>query len=78
MIAFAIRQMTSSQDLEIPELDIGTITELWKEGNEDVIRMISEDLTVADLGRFGEELAETFENVTSESAVSAVISVSTK
>ena len=81
LIAIAITRGSSSvRDLPIPELEIGKITELWKEvkNGEEIICTIADDLTVADLGRFGEELAKKVDGITFESTVSAIMGFARK
>ena len=53
------RSMSKVVDLPKPELSVGTMQELWteKQSNGEVyINAIVENLTAADLGRFGEEM----------------------
>ena len=57
-------------DLAKPELGFGTITELWKEG--DYTNAIVNDITVADLGRFGDELCK-IEGIKPETIVTSVM-----
>lgn len=59
-------------EIEIPELSFGQIELLHKNG--DLIEFIANDITVGDLGKWGEELIK-FENVTPETGVNAVMSL---
>ena len=58
------------EDLTKPEMNLGTITELWKEG--DYVNAIVNDFTVADLGRLGEELCK-IDSVMPETTVTALM-----
>lgn len=77
VIAYVIARKAASTDLPIPEMVIGKITELWEEAenNEEVVRMIAEGLTVADMGQFGEELVKNIDGITPESNVSVIMGV---
>lgn len=57
-------------DIEAPQLEVGTITELWQEG--EWLNSIVNDIKVADCGKFGEELTK-IENVTPDTTISAVM-----
>lgn len=59
------------KDLDIPKTDIGTIDELWQEG--DFKNLIFNDITVADMGKIGEEFLK-IDGVTKETVVSGVLS----
>lgn len=61
------------EDLNKPEMNLGTITELWKEG--DYVNAIVNDFTVADIGRLGEELCK-IDGVTPETTVTALVGLS--
>ena len=56
--------------LEIPKLDVGTITELWEE--DGYKNLFLNDITVADMGKIGEELLK-IDGVTNKTCVTAVV-----
>ena len=57
-------------ELEIPELEVGTIEDLWKDqwGKS----LILNDITVADMGKIGEEFLK-IEGVTKDTVVTASV-----
>ena len=59
-----------SNDLPIPEIDTGVITDLWLE--KEYPHAIIEDLKLTDMGKLGENLAS-INQVAKDGAVSAVI-----
>ena len=58
------------EDLNKPEMNLGTLTELWKE--DGIINAIVNDFTIADLGRLGEELCK-IESVRPDTTVTALM-----
>lgn len=58
------------KDLAIPELSVGTITELWAEG-DDVMAIVN-DITVKDLGKFSEELVK-LDGVSEDTVITGII-----
>lgn len=65
------------KDLPVPEMEIGKITMLWdewwnKNAREKCANAIVTDLTIADLGRFGNELTK-IEGVKLDSPVQLVV-----
>lgn len=58
-------------EMPIPEIDVGTVTELWK-ADDGSIDAIVNDLKLADIGKLGESL-KAIEGITDESNVCAVI-----
>lgn len=53
-----------------PELEFGTLTELWKD--EWGINAIVNDITIADLGKFGEQLTK-IDGVENDTVVTAMM-----
>lgn len=79
-ILYAIMRKKLPVDLPIPELNVGKINELWREtqGNgEQYINAIVDELTVADLGRFGEEMMKV-DGIDLDTTVSAIIGFGSK
>lgn len=65
---------TIIKDLEVPNcINIGTVDQCWLEDN--VMNMIVNDLTVKDLGKFGEELIK-LDDITPDTGVSTIIGLS--
>lgn len=57
------------KDLNIPDIDYGTIEALWKEGEGTMV--IMGDITVGNMGKVGEQLLK-IENVEPETTVSII------
>lgn len=62
--------VTKIEDLEKPELDFGRLDELWRE--DSVVNLIVNDITVADLGAFGEQLKK-INGVADDTTVTALM-----
>lgn len=58
-------------DIPKPELEFGTLTDLWVD-DLGVINAIVNDITVADLGKFGEQLTK-IDGVENNTVVTAVM-----
>ena len=57
-------------DVPKPELEFGTLTDLWKD--EWGINAIVNDITIADLGKFGEQLTK-IDGVENDTVVTAMM-----
>ena len=67
-----LEKVFNVKDLEKPKMDIGTLTDLWEEG--ECINAILNDVTVADLGEVGKQFLK-IDGITNDTEVSAVISL---
>ena len=61
----------SANDIDVADWSVGTLTDCWREGGW--VNLIAKDFTVADAGKFGEELMK-IEGVTADTALQTVIS----
>lgn len=60
-----------ADNIDIPELEIGRIDQLWRE--DGFINSIVNDVTLADLGEFGKELIEKIDGLTENTVVTAMM-----
>ena len=61
---------TKIKELDIPKLDLGTIDDLWVD--EFGTNLILNDVTVADLGKVGEEFLK-IDGITNKTTVTAIV-----
>lgn len=70
-----IEASSNIKDLDIPKLDVGTIDDLWSDNWG--TNLILNDVTVADLGKVGNEFLK-IDGVTNDTVVTAVVGLLTK
>lgn len=69
-ISEALSRSKVIKDLDIPEMEVGKIDELWVDGFGK--NLILNDCTVGDLGKIGDEFLK-IEGVTKDTCVTAVV-----